>query len=829
MPLSLSLRTNAALRLPVSLCVRAWAAGCLLVVTVGTTVVAQRPPDTVAVVQDLNRAHEYLIQHNYKEAGILAKQTFDASTAIDYRNGVINSLLIVGQAEKSMGNYTASLNSYLQALSEAERQRNNPMRAWINQRIGALLQEWGVPDKALVHYQAAFNLLPEKQREVLFERMAELYLSLDQKGRALELYQQLLQSTRQQKKTFEEAGILERIAFIYYQSGDLQNSLQYNLQLLEANRQLNDPGRIAATQNVVGNQYKELNDTDKALFYYQESLALNRRLNENGSTDNSIVTNLINIGAVYQTRGDMRNALRSFNEALEIKRRKGTPVEIAVMHNYLASLQLSQANYPEAERHTQTAIELLSSSENKRMLATNLKRLSDIYSKQSKFQESLAVYQQYAVLKDSVLYLEQLSQEREQAKQYAIETTERQAKQELIDHEMKALSLRNEKEKAERERQEIALLLKEKELQNISLQNKQLEQARAVQQLQLKQVDNEKRRQEQEILVLEQKRDLQQAELEQRAMREEERKKEIAFKNATLELQQAQLERATIQQQLLIFIAILFLAIIMLVLIGYYIKRRNNRMLQEQFDEITFQKQQIESINESLIELNEEKNDLIGIVAHDLKSPLNQIGGMLEIMKLTTRGQEEQHGYTLRIEESTKRLKKMVSKILDVSAIEAKTLNITVEQVDTRKLLDEIVKRYEPQAIAKQIVIVREFASAVPPVATDSGYLSEVLENLMSNAVKYSPLGKQITVRLSQTSNNIRFEFQDQGQGINEKDMKNLFGKYRKLSARPTAGEDSTGLGLSIVKKYVLALRGNVWCESEEGRGANFIVELPVI
>jgi signal transduction histidine kinase len=89
-------------------------------------------------------------------------------------------------------------------------------------------------------------------------------------------------------------------------------------------------------------------------------------------------------------------------------------------------------------------------------------------------------------------------------------------------------------------------------------------------------------------------------------------------------------------------------------------------------------------------------------------------------------------------------------------------------------------------------------------------------------------LGKQITVKLSLRSRQVRIEFIDQGQGIGEKDMKNLFGKFHKLTAKPTAGEDSTGLGLSIVKKYVLALNGTVWCESKEGKGSNFIVELPL-
>jgi signal transduction histidine kinase len=109
----------------------------------------------------------------------------------------------------------------------------------------------------------------------------------------------------------------------------------------------------------------------------------------------------------------------------------------------------------------------------------------------------------------------------------------------------------------------------------------------------------------------------------------------------------------------------------------------------------------------------------------------------------------------------------------------------------------------------------------------DRGFVSEVFENLLSNAVKYSPLGKKVSVRMSEREDKNRIEFVDEGQGINEKDMKKLFGKYHKLTARPTAGEDSTGLGLSIVKKYVETQNGNVWCESEEGKGARFIIEFP--
>ncbi len=425
------------------------------------------------------------------------------------------------------------------------------------------------------------------------------------------------------------------------------------------------------------------------------------------------------------------------------------------------------------------------------------------------------------MLKDSLLYREQLAQEKEKLKEYVIETTEKEAKLSLIDYEMKALELRNEKEIAERERQKV-------ELQNVSLQKEQSDQARAVQQLQLQQGKVEKERQAQEILLLEQKRDLQNAELQKNELQESERQKEIDYKNTTLELQQSQLERVGLRQQYLVFISILFFALVLFTLMAYMTKRRDNKKLKVQYEEINNQKEQIESINKSLVELNEEKNDLIGIVAHDLKSPLNQVSGMLEIMKLMNQDQPaEWQSYTAQIEKSTTRLKKMVTKILDVSAIESKTLNITLERINISQLLDEIVNRFVDMASQKNIAIRKEFESGVPSIESDLGYVSEVLENLMSNAVKYSPLGKKVTVKLAQSTGYVRIEFIDQGQGISQKDMKYLFGKYHKLTAHPTAGEDSTGLGLSIVKKYMLALNGKVWCESEEGKGSDFIVELP--
>ena len=789
-------------------------------------------PDSLQIAKIISVCQEQLIQHKYQEAISGSQNSLSKSTKLNFKWGLINSLLVIAQAQKSMRNYPESLNHYLQALSEVEKQNDKETSGRVNLKIGELFQEWGVPEKALPYYKAVLNLQPEKSREkygALIERIAEAHLSLGQKKESMNRYLELLEIMRKKNDLPQTRRILEKIASIYSLSGDTENSLKYNLQMMDIDKQLGDSANTATTLNVIGNHYKDMKNLEKALEYYQAALSMNRQSNKDGKNDNPIIANLINTGSIYQLRGDSRNSIRSFNDALEIVEKKSNPVEMAVMNNYLASLYLSQGNFSEAEGHTNKAISLLTGTDNKRALAACYKRLTDIYEKQGNYEKSLKSYQTYSMLKDSLLYREQLAQEKEKLKEYVIETTEKEAKLSLIDYEMKALQLRNEKEMAERERQKVELLLKEKELQNVSLQKEQSDQARAVQQLQLQQGKVEKERQAQEILLLEQKQILQNTEIQKKELQELERQKEIDYKNTALELQQSQLERVGLRQQYLVFISILFFALVLFTLMAYMTKRRDNKKLKVQYEEINNQKEQIESINKSLVELNEEKNDLIGIVAHDLKSPLNQVSGMLEIMKLMIKDQPaEWQSYTAQIEKSTTRLKKMVTKILDVNAIESKTLNVTLEKINITHLLDEIVNRFVDMAVKKDIAIKKEFESGIPSIESDMGYVSEVLENLMSNAIKYSPLGKQVTIKLNQAAGYVRIEFIDQGQGISQKDMKHLFGKYHKLTARPTAGEDSTGLGLSIVKKYISALNGKVWCESEEGKGSDFIVELPV-
>lgn len=805
--------------------------GFLILLTIGsfTLLKAQiSQKDSLDIENLINTSHSELVNHNYNEAIKVATYAHEKSIKIVYQKGIEESSLIMAESYRLLANYSKALHYYLQVLSEIEKNGDKNELIFIYQKLGELFYSWDVPEKAILYLNNVLKLDSELERShsvSLLTNIAETYIKLNQYPKALTYFHEVLEI---QKKNDSDDVIntLKRIASIYSQLDDLSNALTYNFEMLAINRESNDSTKIAVNLNSIGSLYKRLKDYPKSLVYYTDALEFNQQMNINGRFDNSIVSNFLNIGIIQISLGDYRSSEINFNNALNIKKKRGTPVEIAVIENYLASINFRMGKYREAKNHTIKAIELLKSSENKRMLATNYKRLSDINQQLGEYQSALKNYEQYSILKDSILYRDQLIQEQEKYKQYVIGNTEKESKLEIIDYEMKALSLKNEEAENKREKQEIQLRLTAQELQNASLKNQQLEGEQQLQALKLDQKQLETESKNQEIILLEQKRDLQEAELKNNAILEREQLKEIELQKRNLELQNSALEGSKSRQRFLMGIVGLFSTIIILIIIGFRIKQNSNNRLTIQNKEITSQKEQIEEVNTELVELNEEKNNLIDIVAHDLKSPLNQILGFLNIIKLSSTEMKGEVGeFIPKIDQTAQQLKKMVTKILNVSAIESKKINVNREEVDLTYLLEECVIGFEELAKKKNITIKKLIKVGNAKSDLDAGYVFEVFTNLLSNAIKYSPLGRTVTVSLAQVGNNNRLEFIDEGEGIRLADMDKLFKKYHKLSSRPTAGEDSTGLGLSIVKKYVEEMGGKVWCESEEGKGANFIVE----
>lgn len=239
--------------------------------------------------------------------------------------------------------------------------------------------------------------------------------------------------------------------------------------------------------------------------------------------------------------------------------------------------------------------------------------------------------------------------------------------------------------------------------------------------------------------------------------------------------------------------------------------------------------QRVAERTKALIKLNEEKNEFLGIAAHDLKNPLSGIRTSAEIVLRYFNENEKAGTFMNRIIESSDQMLDIIMKLLDVNKIESGgyELYCTPTSLD---VLERQIQGYQVRAAQKAIQLSYEFIEA--SVYADVLALQQVFDNLISNAIKYSPEWSKIWVRTFRQVNSsraavVRIEIQDEGPGLTEDDQTKLFTKFARLSAKPTGQESSTGLGLSIVKRLVEAMNGQVWCESEHGKGATFIVELP--
>ncbi len=279
-------------------------------------------------------------------------------------------------------------------------------------------------------------------------------------------------------------------------------------------------------------------------------------------------------------------------------------------------------------------------------------------------------------------------------------------------------------------------------------------------------------------------------------------------------------------------VASFFIVAVLIIALFYSLitLRSQNKLIATQNEEILSKNKQLQLQNKKLKKINEEKTNLIGVVSHDLKSPFNRIFALLNLLKLTNKNiSEENLEYLSKMHLVIKDGLALIRNLLDIRAIEDEGIKIVLEQVDMVKLLNDILKAHKPLAEIKHIKLKLTKDIDTLVITSDKLYLSRIIENLLSNALKFSEHDSVIEVKIVMCGDDyFQIEVLDQGPGILEEEMKLLFQKYQILSARPTGGESSTGLGLSIVKTLVDKIGGEVSCSSKMGEGAKFTVKIPI-
>ncbi|SDB43099.1 Signal transduction histidine kinase [Desulfonatronum thiosulfatophilum] len=239
---------------------------------------------------------------------------------------------------------------------------------------------------------------------------------------------------------------------------------------------------------------------------------------------------------------------------------------------------------------------------------------------------------------------------------------------------------------------------------------------------------------------------------------------------------------------------------------------------------------QLQKSNAELARLNDLKNQLLGMAAHDMRNPIGAILN-LSCFLLDETGQElspEHLQFLTLIHSSSRFMLSLLDDLLDFAKIEAGKLDLHLQPTDLIELIRKNVALNQVLADRKNIQIHFHHYEKLPPVVMDAMKIEQVLSNLISNAIKFSASGTTIKVNILQSGDHATVSVTDQGPGIPDAELHKLFQPFSKTSVRSTDGEKCTGLGLAIVRKIILGHLGKIWIRSEVGKGSTFFFSLPL-
>lgn len=271
---------------------------------------------------------------------------------------------------------------------------------------------------------------------------------------------------------------------------------------------------------------------------------------------------------------------------------------------------------------------------------------------------------------------------------------------------------------------------------------------------------------------------------------------------------------------------------------------RQNRDFVRILGELEEKREELERLNQQLTESNTELNEanarlreiaelreeFLALTTHDLRSPLTVISGVISFFTSGRLGElsPEQKNMVGMMERNTQNLIELVNDLLDAAKLESGSLQLELAAVDVRILVHEICEPREALAREKDLALTQEWPEELPRVRADRAKLRRIIVNLLSNALKFTPIGGHVVVRVELAGEAVRISVADTGVGIAADDLPLLFDKYEQARHRATRGEKGTGLGLYITKQLVELHGGEIHVESEVGCGSTFSFTLPV-
>lgn len=223
-----------------------------------------------------------------------------------------------------------------------------------------------------------------------------------------------------------------------------------------------------------------------------------------------------------------------------------------------------------------------------------------------------------------------------------------------------------------------------------------------------------------------------------------------------------------------------------------------------------------------------EKQQILSIVSHDIRSPFNRISALEQLIAMDeNKLSVAQTDFLNKIHQVVADGLALIRNLVDYRNLQYRKVKVLPEKIDLTNLIHTAVVNHTSLAEKKQLTFECDLEKDLQ-IVSDSRLVSRAVDNVLSNAIKFSPPEKKIQVRLHNSENShVQIEIRDEAPGFTRDDFEKIFNKFQKLSAKPTAGESTTGLGLYITKSMLERIKGEVHCATQEGMGSTFVIRLP--
>jgi len=574
----------------------------------------------------------------------------------------------------------------------------------------------------------------------------------------------------------EVAATLNSMAEVYSLSGDRAAQLRVLIEAHGIFEELGETMGRAALANSIGNYYADLGESAKALPWHEQSVALRRTM------DNSLflATGLENLGITFRETGDDDKARPIYREALALYRELEDEEGIAGMLTNLGVWAMDEGRWADALRDFHEALAVEEAADYKTGQAILLGYIGESLAKSGQSEASISWFDRALALAEEIEQPERIVSVR-QRRAEALEAAGRPT--EALADLRRMMALRAEIDQREKD---AALL---------DLQTK------------FETVQNEREIERLKRVAVERDLGLSRSEA------------------ARMEAERAHaVERAQRRTTLAVACGAAGLAFVLAIL--FLVKRRTADRLARQRAELATALAELHTANADLKRLYARKSEWLGFAVHELRSPLFAIDGCCaEVVEGLVDSPLESVG---EIRAAAARMRRELDAWLESERVEQDTVTLNVVASDWSELVVGVVAANQPVARAKQIKLA--WAGGTDGRARlDPRRWREVVENLVSNAIKFSPIGSRVWVRTGQTEGELWLRVEDEGPGLTAQDRGRLFEAFTRLSAQPTGGETSTGLGLHWTKRLVEAHGGALVAEDRIGGGLILVVTVPML